>query len=99
MCHSSCGGHGCNVSLVVKVLVIVGAVNWGLVGLGVLFGGMMDSWNVVHMVLGSMPTLEAVVYVLVGVAGVMKIFHCKCGKCKAACAACGTDGKMGGGMQ
>ena len=96
MCHSSCGGHGCNVSLVVKVLVIIGAVNWGLVGVGMLMG---SDWNVVHMVLGSLSNLEAVVYVLVGVAGVMKIFGCKCSKCKAACAACGTDSKMGGDMQ
>jgi len=96
MCHSSCDGHGCNVSLVVKVLVIIGAVNWGLVGVGMLMG---SDWNVVHMVLGSLSNLEAVVYVLVGVAGVMKIFGCKCSKCKAACAACGTDSKMGGDMQ
>ncbi|OGI68333.1 hypothetical protein A2732_01200 [Candidatus Nomurabacteria bacterium RIFCSPHIGHO2_01_FULL_40_10] len=97
MCNSSCGGHhGCNVSLVAKVLVIVGAINWGLVGVGMLMG---SDLNVVGMLLGSMPTLLAVVYVLVGVAGVMKIFHCKCSKCKAACATCGTDSKMGGNMQ
>ncbi|OGI63354.1 hypothetical protein A2818_01425 [Candidatus Nomurabacteria bacterium RIFCSPHIGHO2_01_FULL_40_12] len=95
MCHSSCGGHGCSVSLVAKVLVIVGAVNWGLVGAGMLLG---SDLNVVHMVLGSLANVESLVYVLVGVAGVMEIFGCKCGKCKAACAACGTDGKTGGGM-
>ncbi|OGI86275.1 hypothetical protein A3A05_00310 [Candidatus Nomurabacteria bacterium RIFCSPLOWO2_01_FULL_41_12] len=82
--------------MVAKVLVIVGAINWGLVGVGMLMG---SDLNVVGMLLGSMPTLLAVVYVLVGVAGVMKIFHCKCSKCKAACATCGTDSKMGGNMQ
>ena len=82
-------------SLVVKVLVIVGAVNWGLVGLGMLLG---NDLNVVHMILGSLSSLEAIVYLLVGVAGVMKIFGCKCSKCKE-CASCSADGsKMGGNM-
>lgn len=49
------------------VLVVVGALNWGLVGLGVLLGS--PGWNVVNMVFGSWPTLEAVVYVLVGLSG------------------------------
>lgn len=45
------------------ILVIVGGLNWGLQGLGAL----MDSnWNVVNLILGSMPTLENVVYILVG---------------------------------
>ena len=73
---------GCGVCKVVGLLVIIGAINWGLVGVGMLTGG---DWNVVHMILGSWPTVEAVVYVLVGVAGVMKIFGCKCKKCMGAC--------------
>jgi uncharacterized membrane protein YuzA (DUF378 family) len=48
-------------------LVIVGALNWLLVGLGGLMGG--TSWNVVNMVFGSMPMLENLVYVLVGLSG------------------------------
>ncbi|MEK7521321.1 MAG: DUF378 domain-containing protein [Patescibacteria group bacterium] len=47
-------------------LVVVGAVNWGLVGLGGLMG---SDWNLVSMLLGSMPALENVVYVLVGASG------------------------------
>jgi len=47
-------------------LVVVGALNWGLVGLGALMG---FDWNLVSMVLGSWPTLESVVYVLVGASG------------------------------
>ena len=39
----------CTVSMIAKILVIVGAVNWGLVGVG----GLMDSdWNLVSMLLG-----------------------------------------------
>ncbi len=56
-------------SLVARILVIVGGVNWGLVGLGMLLGK-GDVWNVVRMILGSVSWLEAVVYLLVGVAAV-----------------------------
>lgn len=54
------------VELVATLLVVVGAVNWGLVGLG---GFMGANWNVVNMLLGSMPQLEWLVYVLVGASG------------------------------
>lgn len=57
-------------------LVIIGALNWGLVGLGTLLN---TDLNVVNMLVGSMPTVEAVVYLLVGLAGVMKLI--KGGKC------------------
>ncbi|KKQ87979.1 MAG: hypothetical protein UT09_C0006G0013 [Parcubacteria group bacterium GW2011_GWF2_38_8] len=67
-------------ALIVKILVIIGGVNWGLVGLGMLLDS-MGNWNVVNMILGSIPTLEAVIYVLVGISAVMLIFGCKCGKC------------------
>lgn len=93
MCNGKCGG-GCVVHKTCKVLLLIGGLNWGLVGLGML---MSKDWNVVHMVLNSMPTLEAVVYLLVGVAAVLKIFGCRCKKCMAACASCeagGMDKKM-----
>ncbi len=48
------------------VLVIIGAVNWGLVG---LFG-----WDLVQMVLGSIPILAKIVYVLVGLSGLYLIY-------------------------
>ncbi len=43
-------------------LVVVGALNWGLIG---LFG-----LNLVSSLLGMWPTLESLVYVLVGVSAV-----------------------------
>jgi uncharacterized membrane protein YuzA (DUF378 family) len=66
------------------VLVVIGALNWGLVGLGWLMGG--KDWNVVHMLLGQWLQVEAIVYVLVGLAGLWKLFccfskGCCCGKC------------------
>lgn len=55
---------------ITRILVVVGGINWGLVGLGMLVG---SNWNVVNMILGSVPTLEAVVYVLVGLAAIKMI--------------------------
>jgi uncharacterized membrane protein YuzA (DUF378 family) len=57
-----------NLNLIAYLLVIIGALNWGLVGLGWLAGG--SGWNVVSMVLGTWPQLEAIVYVLVGASAV-----------------------------
>lgn len=85
----NCRFGGCALSKTMKVLLFVGGLNWGLVGLGMLLGK-GDAWNVVNVVLGSMPTLEAVVYLLVGVAAVSKICGCKCAKFKAACGSCTT---------
>lgn len=71
-------------STVVCVLVVVGALNWGLVGLGWLVGNGAD-WNVVQMILGT-GTVTAVVYVLIGLAGVYKLAMCsKC--CGSSCGA------------
>ena len=72
-----------------KILMYVGGLNWGLVGVGMLIG---SDWNVVHMLLGSWGSVEAIVYVLVGVATVMKFFGCKCKKCMEACASCKVEG-------
>lgn len=64
-------------------LLVVGALNWGLVGLG---GWLGNDWNVVNMLLGSWPWLENLVYVLVGVSGLMGLMGgCKCKKCKGSC--------------
>lgn len=50
------------VHAVTFLLVIVGALNWGLVGL--------LNFNLVKTVLGSWPTVETLVYVLVGASAV-----------------------------
>lgn len=79
MCKGCCKGS-CALSMIIKIFVIIGGINWGLVGLGMLLG-VTGGWNVVNMVLGSMPILEGIIYVLVGIAAVMMIFNCKCKKC------------------
>lgn len=55
------------VGLIGYILVVVGALNWGLIGLGHFLG---QDLNVVGMIVGSMPDLEAIVYILVGLAGI-----------------------------
>ena len=44
-----------------KWLVLIGAVNWGLIGL--------FDYNLVSVILGSWPALAKWAYILVGVAG------------------------------
>ena len=48
-------------------LLVIGGLNWGLVGLGGFAGA---DWNVVNMLLGSWPTVEWLVYVLVGLSAI-----------------------------
>lgn len=73
-------GGNCAVCKVVGVLVGVGALNWGLVA---LFGV-----DLVASVLGSMTAPAKVVYVLIGLAGLLKLISlakacpcCKSGSC------------------
>jgi len=63
------------------ILVLLGAINWGLVGLGMLFGG--GNWNVINLVLGGIPVLEAIVYVLIGLSAIKGLFSC--GACHSSC--------------
>jgi uncharacterized membrane protein YuzA (DUF378 family) len=51
-------------------LVIIGAINWGLVGIG----GFLDAnWNVVALLLGT-GAIADVVYLLVGLAGLYELY-------------------------
>jgi uncharacterized membrane protein YuzA (DUF378 family) len=52
--------------------MVIGAIVWGLVGLGGLLN--LGNLNLVNLVLGSSPVLESVVYLLVGLAGVMSLY-------------------------
>ncbi len=64
----------CTVHQVSLVLLVIGGLNWGLVGLG--------GWNVVNMLLGGVPVVERVVYVLVGLAAVAVLSDGKCKTCR-----------------
>jgi uncharacterized protein len=67
------------------VLVIVGALNWGLIGIGRLMGGV--DYDVVKLILNPVsPALESVVYLLVGLSAVnLIVTHKKdCRHCNSA---------------
>lgn len=53
------------------VLVIIGALNWGLVGLG---GLLETELNLVNIIFGFSPILEYLIYLIIGLAGVYAIF-------------------------
>lgn len=74
----------CGVGLVFFVLMIVGGINWGLVGVGAL---MQTNLNVVNLLLGNWPMVEIIVYILVGVSAIVAIFGgCKCETCSMSVA-------------
>lgn len=64
------------------VLAVVGGLNWGLIGLGYFAG---SNWNLVSMLVGTWPVVEAVVYVLVGLSAAWLIIEHKnvCKNCEA----------------
>lgn len=69
------------------ILVVIGGLNWGLVGLSGFLGG---DWNVVHMILGSWPSVEWLVYLLVGLSALsLLVTH------KKDCRYCSAGGSMG----
>ncbi|MDP3989328.1 MAG: DUF378 domain-containing protein [bacterium] len=65
------------------LLVIIGGINWGLMGIAMLMGNLAESWNVVNMLLGTWPMLEGVVYLLVGISAIIMLFGCPCKQCRA----------------
>lgn len=72
--------------MVAFVLVIIGALNWGLVGLSTLIGA-TSSWNVVELLIGQWPMFTAIVYLLVGLAAIYSLVSCKksCGESGGSC--------------
>ena len=54
-------------------LLVIGGLNWGLVGIGSYVG---TNLNVVNLLLGSVAWLEALVYVLVGIAAILAVISC-----------------------
>ncbi len=50
------------------VLVVIGAINWGLVGI-TSFSEVSYSWDLVALIFGGFPWLAAIIYLLVGLSG------------------------------
>ena len=66
---------GCSVHMAAWWLMWIGAVNWGLIGVGSFMG---KNWNVVGLLLGRWPQVESIVYILVGVSAIMMLMKDKC---------------------
>ena len=72
------GGSGgcCGICKIVGIVVALGAINWGLVGL--------LQMDLVANLLGSMTTAARAVYIIIGVAGLLKVLSifklCPCQK-------------------
>lgn len=60
--------------VVAFALLVIGGINWGLVGLGNYMGG---DWNLVTFIFGSWPSLMNLVYVLVGLSALVILFSHK----------------------
>jgi len=83
----SCGGKKCGAASVAHWLLVIGGLNWLLVGLAMWFGGTGANWNVVNLLLGPWANLEALVYVLVGLSALVCAFGCPCKTCKEGASA------------
>jgi hypothetical protein len=67
-------------SLLCKIaflLLLIGGLNWGLVGLGGFLG---SDLNVVSMLLGAWPQVEWAVYILVGLSALKTVIVMAMGK-------------------
>lgn len=53
------------------VLIVVGGINWGLVGIGNFIKFDLD---LVNLIFGSIPVLRDIVYIVVGLAAVYGIY-------------------------
>ena len=70
MSMSLCGLHKVSI-----VLLVIGGLNWGLVGL--------FNFDLVEAILGGVPLLMRLVYVLVGLSALALLACKKCKKCHA----------------
>ena len=53
------------IDTIALVLIIIGAINWGLIGL--------FSFNLVDAIFGSMSIISRIIYILVGISGLWGI--------------------------
>ena len=58
-------------SRIAHSIVLIGALNTGLIGLGELLEH--ADWNIIHLACGSQTAVEATIYVVIGVAGMISL--------------------------
>ena len=83
------------IRVLVMVLIIIGALNWGLIG--------FFNYNLVGDIFGPDSRGAQVVYAIIGLAGLFAAcrFVCKCYHCRSCspcgpCGPCGSEGPYGG---
>ena len=84
----------CTAHMIAWVLVIIGGLNWGLVG--------AFNYNLVDGIFGVGSMVARIIYVVVGLATIFMLLEVKCKKCKGhMCKGCGVkmEDKMEGGMK
>ena len=54
---------------IASILLVIGALNWGLIGLK-SFSSISYDWDLIALVFGSIPWLAAMVYLLVALSGI-----------------------------
>lgn len=52
---------------VAGILVIIGAINWGLIGID-------QDWNLVTLITGGYNIVAQIIYILVGISGLWMIY-------------------------
>ncbi len=59
-------------NMISRWLLVIGGLNWGLVGIGFFAN---TNLNLVTMIFGKVPVLEAIVYILVGAAALHAVVN------------------------
>ena len=67
----------CPICKIVGLLLVIGALNWGSVAVA--------NVNFVNRLLGSYPLAEKIVYILIGLSGLVGLLSCV-KQCPCACA-------------
>lgn len=68
----------CFIETIAKILVLIGALNWGLVGIA--------NFNLVAAIFGELNLVSRIIYILVGISAVFLVIS-RCGRssCKKSC--------------
>ncbi len=73
--------RGCGICVlgwICLILVIIGGINWGLIG--------AFSFNLVAAIVGKWPALERIIYIIIGLSALFTIYEAiKCCRCLRNC--------------
>lgn len=71
------------INMIACILLVVGGLNWGLVGIGQFIGANL---NLVNILFGWAPVIERIVYIVVGISAIVHAMSCmkgcNCSNCE-----------------